>query len=509
MRTAHGTRIEIQSVISTAHTASGEKEMIKKQNHKQHKSLKMIVGTALFGMILAMSSCGGSGGAGSDALSAGQPEPQAAASAAPVLIVDENREAPMLLGDEQPMKSVSTAFADTQSAARAATPAAGANCSSPAQPGAAGGPGINDYYTPANAFDGNYRTWWAGAKNPAHWELCFGFQETYEFESININFYNSDYVPGNLFVDVSLDGSGWTRAAHVNRNSFPGAISLNSVRARFIRITMDGKPRSGFPIIREISWLPFVEKAGAFALPGANDTWYFPSNAFDGDQDTWWAGEPGAGAWDVYYNFETPRFISMATFHLFNMNYFNENMVLYVSGDGETWERAGALGPGPNTSPFNASVFVGRTVLYLHLEIRGNMPSTYPLIKDVTFGLPAGAATGDSINTWYQAANAFDGDAQTLWVGRRGTDTWNLFYTYDAPINIQNINIAYFAATHAPGETEVLVSNDAITWESVGRSSAFTIDTPVERTARYVRFIMRGNPSTDVPVLRDIRITRQ
>lgn len=483
--------------------------MQKTQNRRQNKRLKIIVGMMLFGMILTMASCGGSGGPAPDALSAASPAPQAAAGAAPVLIADENREAPVLIGDDQSMKSVAPEFAGEQLAARAAAPEPASDCPSPAQAGAAGGPAINDYYTAANAFDGNYKTWWAGAKSPARWELCYGFRQAYDFESILINFYNSDYVPANLFVDVSLDGSGWTRAAHVNRNTFTGEISLNNARARFIRITLAGKPRSGFPIIREIAWLPFVEKPGAFARPGANDSWYFPSNASDGDQDTWWAGEPNAGAWDVYYNFETPRFISMATFHLFNINYFNENMVLYVSSDGETWERAGALGIGPNTSPFNASVFVGRTVTHLHLEIRGYLPSTYPLIKDVTFGLPAGAATGDSINSWYQAANAFDGDAQTLWVGRRGTDTWNLFYTYDAPIDIQNINVAYFAATHAPGETEVLVSNDAISWESAGRSSAYTFETPVARTARYVRVTMRGNPSTDVPVLRDVRITRQ
>lgn len=374
----------------------------------------------------------------------------------------------------------------------------------PAPPGASGGPSMNDYYVPSKAFDGNYKSWWVGDAPPQKWNLYYGFTRSYHFDTVYMNFYNNDYVPPHIAVYASDDGVNWRNIANVAQSGYRAIIPVNA-DARYLKFFMNGRPKSGYPLIREIAWLPFVEKPGAFALPGVNDAYYFPSNAFDGDQNTWWAGEAGAPSWDVYYRNTSSRPVSMFTAHLFNINYYTDKMTLYISGDGLNWTRVGELGPGPNETTFKASIYVGRPVAYMKLHIEGASPSKFPLIKDISWDFETGPVSGDSFSSYYKAANAFDNQPNTWWVGRSGAGAWDVFYAFAQPVAVGALRLQFYAATHAPSSTEVLTSNDGVNWTSAGAVvSNDAAPLPVNRTARFLRFSMRGNPAVGYPLVKDI-----
>lgn len=456
---------------------------------KRNRTKAVEIILLLASMSIIVASCGGGGG--SAPASTASTEVREAASEFAVLDTSIVTEPPVLEGGVN-------SFAGEETAGRAAAAAQQAPL------GASGGPSMNDYYVPSKAFDGNYQSWWVGEAPPQKWELNYGFSRSYHFETVYMNFYNDDYAPPHIAVYASEDGVSWNKIANVAQSGYRAIIPVNA-DARYLRFQMNGKPKSGYPLIREIAWLPFVEHPGAFALPGANDAFYFPSKAFDGDQDTWWAGEPGAGKWDVYYRNTSTRPVSMFTAYLFNINYYTDQMTLYTSDDGLNWTRVGELGPGPNETTFKASIYVGRPVAYMKLHIEGDSPSKFPLIKDVSWDFEPGPVSGDCYSSFYKAANAFDSQPNTWWVGRRGAGAWNLFYAFAQPESLGTLRIQFYAASHAPASTEALTSDDGINWTSAGTvSTGGEATLHVNRTTRFLRFSMRGSPAVGYPLVKDI-----
>ena len=141
----------------------------------------------------------------------------------------------------------------------------------------------------------------------------------------------------------------------------------------------------------------------------------------------------------------------------------------------------------------------------MKLHIEGDSPSKYPLIKDVSWDFESGPVSGDCFSSFYKAANAFDNQPNTWWVGRRGAGAWNLFYAFAQPESLGTLRIQFYAASHAPASTEVLTSDDGINWNSAGTApSGGEAVLPVNRTTRFLRFSMRGNPAVGYPLVKDI-----
>lgn len=377
--------------------------------------------------------------------------------------------------------------------------------------GASGGPSVNDYYVPAKAFDGIYSSWWAGKLKAKKWELFYGFQNAHNLTSLDLNFYSIDYLPKKTTVYTSLDGIHWTKQAKIKNNKSNGKgkkndvstkITLN-VTAKYIRILMKGNPKSGFPIIRDIAWTPFVEKLGAYAAPGANDNYYFASNMFDGNLAKQWAGAAGVTEWNIYYHFAKPRMLGQFTVQLPNVNFRVPQMTLMVSEDGENWTAVGDL-----KQTYPPSLFVGREASYFRLQMVGAPASTYPVINEITFDLPVGAAGGpnEKEGVW-TPANAFDGNLNTWWVGKNLAGAWDLFYSFAAPKPVNTVTIHFYAASHAAGTTELLTSIDGIDWTSAGtfptgKDQAITLG----KSAKFIHFKMAGNPLVGYPLVKDIDI---
>jgi len=192
--------------------------------------------------------------------------------------------------------------------------------------------------------------------------------------------------------------------------------------------------------------------------------------------------------------------VQMVPAELFNLNYRPTSMKLYTGTVGQTWTLAGEMGPGGSPSQF-----VGQTVQYIWIEMTGNPPSNFPLIKDITYDIPLGASSGDSINTFYKPANAFDGNPDTWWTGAQNQTQWNLIYQFTTDTYVTSADMVFYSDKHAPTNITLYTSLDGNTWTNHGAvSGAATVTLPAGATSRYVRFVMNGVPNIGYPLIKDI-----
>lgn len=370
----------------------------------------------------------------------------------------------------------------------------------PPAAGASGGPSYNSYYVPANAFDGNYKSWWVGQSGAGAWDLYYGFKTTVNFRSISVNFYSAQHQPAQTVVYVSPNGTTWKQVGTLTPGG-PTTIATNK-SGMYLRLSMSGNPAIGYPLIRDVDWTPVVENAGAYAEPGYNDNNYFASNAVDGDPNTWWAGAVNAGAWDFYYGFSQPTVLGTFQVTLYNAAYRPTSMKLLVSNDGLAWQDLGELSAG--AAPF---MYVNQAVSYFRIQMAGNPQTGYPLIKDIAFGNAPGAFGGPNYNDFYIPANAFDGNLSTWWTGQQGATRWELFYNYAAARTVNTVAIDYYSLNHVPATATLYVSADGANWTEAGTFAH--VPTPslaVGATAKNIRIVFDGAPLTGFPLIRDISI---
>ena len=370
--------------------------------------------------------------------------------------------------------------------------------------GASGGPDMNSYYIPSKAFDGDYRSWWAGKTGAKKWDLYYAFQQSHHLDFINVNFYGPDYIPDKLDVYVSADGVQWDRVAHlINHKKQPlDPFVAIGREVRFIWIDMQGNPKIGFPLVRDIEWQPIAERVGAYATPGQNDNWYFASNAFDADPETLWAGLQGAGEWTMFYGFPQARFIGVVAVDIFSVNHRPADMELFTSNDGKEWTSHGSFG-----SVWPPKKFAGEVCKYFKIVMTGNPPSGFPVIRTITYNLPAGAFAKPNENSYYAAANAFDGVPNTWWVGLKMAGAWDLYYGFESPRAVGIVTVNYYSVNHMPASTELFTSNDGVTWSSAGMMpTGASPSLALNASVKYLRFSMKGNPYVGYPLVKDVAI---
>lgn len=231
---------------------------------------------------------------------------------------------------------------------------------------------------------------------------------------------------------------------------------------------------------------------------------YGPANAFDADPASAWVGQVNAGSWDLYYRFNAPTVIHAVAPEFFNINYLPQSMTLSTSDDGVVWREVGKFSPWPPME------FVGASTTFVKIHMDGNPVSTYPYIKNVSWDLPSGPCSGDSISSWYRPEKAFDADPDTWWVGDNTQTSWILLYNYGAPTTITAADIEFHSVNHMPAQT-VLHCKSGDTYTNLG---TFPIGPAphlgVNATCDALRFDMSGNatyPPAGYPVIHDVSIT--
>ena len=468
-----------------------------------HLTKYVIAAGMLVCFSLTLASCGGGGGSSSPA----GVSPGASSDSSLILSESGDAEAPTLQdapdanANIEAMKKGETFDTDTVSQSDIDQTITDESVESSAPlTGASGGPSVNDYYTPAKAFDGNYNSWWAGAVNEKRWALYYAFEKSYYIDKMDLNFYTDDFAPKHVFVFISTDGVHWSNRAHIMAKKYHQVVEINR-QVKYIKVVMKGKPTSGFPLVRDIAWLPFVEKTGTYATPGANDIFYNASYAFDGKSDTQWVGQKDNGSWDVYYNFSEPRMVGGVTATMPSINYRPQQMNVLISDDGLNWTLIGDM-----ATTYPPSKFVGLETQHVKLELRGNPASGFPYIHTIAFDFPDGANSPHCHNeNFWPASKAFDGDSNSEWTGTQGLGEWDLFYKYPSPQYIGLLAMSFHDGNYRPEAITAYVSDDGVTWTEAG---SLGVDAPsslfVDKTASHLWLKMTGNPASQFPLVREV-----
>ena len=101
--------------------------------------------------------------------------------------------------------------------------------------------GTQSYYQASNAVDGQYNTYWLGARDARPWWITFDAGAVTHIDDINVRWYSSSYAPYDYDIEVSQDGATWeyvvTGAAGVfNQEGETKEIGRD---ARYVRLTVN------------------------------------------------------------------------------------------------------------------------------------------------------------------------------------------------------------------------------------------------------------------------------
>jgi unsaturated rhamnogalacturonyl hydrolase len=232
-----------------------------------------------------------------------------------------------------------------------------------------------------------------------------------------------------------------------------------------------------------------------------------PAHVLDGNPSTRWSHQ-GAGQW-VQLEFPETLLIDRAliSFHLGNQRftYFD----LAVSPDGSTWEQVFTGQSSGMGTGFETFTFPARNSRYLRYIGRGNSINDWNSVTGFMLPLvPVASASG--FQQGNPPANALDGSLSTRW-SHEGIGQW-LQLELPQALTLDHVRIAFLQGDSRFSYFDIAVSLDGSAWEQVfsGQSSGTTneLETFVfpSRSVRYLRYIGRGNSTSNWNSVTEIRL---
>jgi len=274
-----------------------------------------------------------------------------------------------------------------------------------------GGPDWSGDFPPANVFDGDASTLWAGENDTAEWELCCRFVEPCHIGNLKIEWYG-DYT-AEVTVYTLFDGFEEEETGHLDESCQSGDVAGNfteslvldrQVECIYLRMK---NARRDFPVIKEIklsfgrppeilsfSLKPQVipvpsilDVVSAQGGPGYDDSHYGPGNTIDNDASTSWVGDWGMNVWSLVYDFGClkPVLKMGVEFHsalacrggINDSDYRPQDCLVCVSTDGEQYEEIGFLK--------DDCILIDSPARYVKLQMSGSIPAGIPAVRQVTF----------------------------------------------------------------------------------------------------------------------------
>lgn len=247
-----------------------------------------------------------------------------------------------------------------------------------------------------------------------------------------------------------------------------------------------------------------------------------PTFAFDGNFETYWAGNPGAnlagGQWNLYYNYgETkPSGSTIAImYHAISSTsgYYPGSAKLFIgkAGTSVVWTQVGNLEKQP-VNTFTAP----HEFQYLWLALYPGT-NTPPYIREITV-IPLGASGGPTLPTTGNVnccspGFAFDTNPDTFWAGDTSANVpngeWKLFYNL-GPNDIKpagkTVTLSFFTnpttpiTGYFPGSFTLDSSIDGGLWKavtSVNQPNQPTYTMTVQDSFQFLRFTFK--PGTNTP----------
>ncbi len=304
-----------------------------------------------------------------------------------------------------------------------------------------GGPDWSGDFPPANAFDKDVSTLWAGESDTAEWELCCRFVEPRHIGSLNIEWYG-DYT-AEVTVYTLFDGFEQEETGHLDitgdylcpqgctfqRNqvkegreaspkggngsrrlqpalaesyqtgdaagNFKDSLVLDrQVECIYLRMK---NARRDFPVIKELKLsfgrppeivsfsiepqvIPVPSILNVVSVqggPGYDDSYYSPGRTIDNDASTSWVGDCGMSVWFLVYDFGCLKPVLKMEVEFHDSDYRPQDCLVCVSADGEQYEEIGFLKDG--------CILIDSPARYVKLQMSGNIPAGIPAVTRVAF----------------------------------------------------------------------------------------------------------------------------
>lgn len=232
-----------------------------------------------------------------------------------------------------------------------------------------------------------------------------------------------------------------------------------------------------------------------------------PAHVLDADLSTRWSHQ-GVGQW---LQLEFPQAVmidrAMISFYLGDtrLSYFD----LAVSLNGTTWEQVFTGQSSGTSTALETFTFPARSARYLRYIGRGNSASTWNSVTGFMLPLvPVASASG--FQQGNPPANVVDGNLATRW-SHEGIGQW---FQLELPslLTLDQVQIAFFQGDTRFSYFDLEVSTDGSVWEQVltgqssGTSNALETFTFPARNARFLRYIGRGNSTSNWNSVTEIRL---
>lgn len=232
-----------------------------------------------------------------------------------------------------------------------------------------------------------------------------------------------------------------------------------------------------------------------------------PANVLDGNPATRWS-HYGSGQW-LQLDLPQPVLLDrlLASFYLGDTRatYFD----ISLSTNGTTWQQVFTGQSSGTKTGLETFTFPAQSARHIRYIGRGNSASLWNSVTELMLPLVP-VATASGFQSGNPPAHALDGSQNTRW-SHQGIGQW-LQVELPHPVPLDEIQIAFHLGDTRISFFDLAVSTDGGTWEQVftgqsgGSSTNFETFRFPSRNTRYLRYIGRGNSTSDWNSVTEIRL---
>ncbi len=379
-----------------------------------------------------------------------------------------------------------------------------------------------------NLFDGDLNTRWSANLDPVYATIDLG--EVKRFAEVRIAYYKGDQRRAYFDLQRSDDGINWTDIRTGFQSSGttlePELFPFEAQEARYLRYVGRGNSASDWSSLTEMTILggDATSRGDVLHVPIAStasdqDRTNGPANLYDGRLDTRWAafGNPQYAVLDLGSKKPVHKIkIAFSKGDLRNA-YFD----IQASDNGTDWTDwdTGMASSGTSLA-LEQFVLPLRETRYLRYMGRGNSLNEWNSLQELEIYGPGPGNETIHVPVSVDAPikdrgnigdNMFDGDLGTRWSAFANPATATI--DLGSPKSFNELRIAYYKGDTRQAYFDLQRSDDGSTWTTFATGMASSGTTlgfepyPFSRqTARYLRYVGRGNSLNDWNSITEMQI---
>ena len=256
---------------------------------------------------------------------------------------------------------------------------------------------------------------------------------------------------------------------------------------------------------------PAPEGLPVSRITASSDDGNVPANTYDNDLNTRWAAK-GKGAW-IMHELQAGYYVQSVDIAFYKGKQRRAYFDIAVSEDGSTWTDVFSGTSGGSSAGLERFDVADRNARYVRITGQGNTASSphesqWNSMTEIQINgtstspgnaLPVSSARASS-HDGNVPANTYDGNLSTRW-SAKGEGEW-IVHALDDVYHVQSVDIAFYQGDQRQAYFDIELSDEGSTWTKVfsgtstGRSTGLQSFDFIDRDARYVRVVGRGNSSS-------------